>query len=50
MGLLTPKGKKDDKKKNVAKNAPQSKFISAKASSKGSGIKKPLTGGTQRGS
>lgn len=50
MGLLTPKGKKDDKKKNLPKNAQQSKFLPGKASSKGAGVKKPLTGGTQRGS
>lgn len=50
MGLLTPKGKKDDKKKNnVLKNAnSQSKFINSKPA-KGGG-KKPMTGGSQRGS
>jgi hypothetical protein len=49
MGLLTPKGKKDDKKKNnLAKNTTQSKFIANK-NPKGA-AKKPLTGGSQRGS
>lgn len=49
MGLLTPKGKKDDKKKNaIAKNTNQSKFITNK-NPKG-GQKKPMTGGSQRGS
>ncbi len=51
MGLLTPKGKKDDKKKNnPLKGANQpSKFFSGKPA-KGAAGKKPLTGGTQRGS
>jgi hypothetical protein len=49
MGLLTPKGKKDDKKKNtIAKNTTQSKFMTNK-NPKGAS-KKPLTGGSQRGS
>lgn len=50
MGLLTPKGKKDDKKKNnTNKSGTQpSKFFSSKPA-KGSG-KKPQTGGSQRGS
>lgn len=50
MGLLTPKGKKDDKKKsNTTKSGAQpSKFFTSKPA-KGSG-KKPLTGGSQRGS
>lgn len=51
MGLLTPKGKKDDKKNKTqtAKNAQSSKFISKGA--KGGGfVKKGMTGGSQRGS
>jgi len=50
MGLLTPKGKKDEqKKKNTLKNAnTQSKFFTNKTA-KG-GPKKPMTGGSQRGS
>lgn len=49
MGLLTPKGKKDDKKKNnIAKNTNQSKFMTNK-NPKG-GPKKQMTGGSQRGS
>lgn len=53
MGLLTPKGKKGDKKNNGPKNSgPQSKFIS-KGNTKGVGGnagKKGMTGGSQRGS
>lgn len=50
MGLLTPKGKKGDQKKSGQKNAQgQSKFIASKPT-KGGANKKPLTGGTQRGS
>jgi len=52
MGLLTPKGKKGDKKNNAPKHAPQqSKFIAGK-STKGQGMPKKgmMTGGAQRGS
>jgi hypothetical protein len=52
MGLLTPKGKKGDKKNNgPAKNSgAQSKFI-PKGNTKGAAVgKKPMTGGSQRGS
>ena len=53
MGLLTPKGKKDDKKNGTAKNnSQQSKFIT-KGNVKGTGggfVKKGMTGGSQRGS
>ncbi len=52
MGLLTPKGKKGDKKTtaNTAhKNANQgSKFISKGKA--GGSVKKGMTGGSQRGS
>jgi hypothetical protein len=48
MGLLTPKGKKDDKKNGTAKNnSQQSKFIT-KGNVKGTGggfVKKGMTGG-----
>lgn len=52
MGLLTPKGKKDDKKTttNNLKNASAgSKFIS-KGTKAAGGLKKGMTGGSQRGS
>ncbi len=53
MGLLTPKGKKDDKKGASSKNnSQQSKFIT-KGNTKGAGggfVKKGMTGGSQRGS
>jgi hypothetical protein len=52
LGLLTPKGKKGDKKGGAAKNTgSQSKFIQ-KGSSKNSGgfTKKINLGGAQRGS
>lgn len=53
MSILNPRGKKGDKKNTPAKNgAPASKFITTKGAAKGpAGVsKKPLTGGTQRGS
>jgi hypothetical protein len=54
MGLLTPKGKKGDKKGSVApKHAAQgSKFITNKSSKSAGGgfVKKGMTGGSQRGS
>ncbi|HZH94576.1 MAG TPA: hypothetical protein VEY06_01775 [Flavisolibacter sp.] len=52
MGLLTPKGKKGDKKTstNSPKNASAgSKFIS-KGTKAAGGMKKNMTGGSQRGS
>jgi hypothetical protein len=51
MGLLTPKGKKGDKKSSSAKNnAQQSKFI-AKGGSKPAGFaKKQMPGSANRGS
>lgn len=50
MGLLTPKGKKGDKKA-ASKAAPQSKFIQNKNSkAQGNFAKKGMTGGSQRGS
>lgn len=52
MGLLTPKGKKGDNKKQTGpKNGQQSKFIQS-PNSKGLGNvgKKGMTGGSQRGS
>jgi hypothetical protein len=51
MGLLTPKGKKNDKKTTNPKNGQQSKFIQG-PNSKGQGNvgKKGMTGGSQRGS
>jgi hypothetical protein len=52
MGLLTPKGKKGDKKNsgNAKNNNAQSKFI-PKGNTKGAAVgKKPMTGGSQRGS
>lgn len=53
MSLLNPRGKKGDKKNNTAKNGNQaSKFITNKGVAKSSSgfAKKPMTGGTQRGS
>jgi hypothetical protein len=51
MGLLTPKGKKNDKKSSAAKNTnQQSKFIQKGSKSSGGFAKKINTGGTQRGS
>lgn len=50
MGLLTPKGKKDDKKPSKNNNQ-QSKFIPKANLSKGaSSVNKKMTGGSQRGS
>ena len=52
MGLLTPKGKKNEKKGSaVPKNAGQgSKFMPNKNSKAAGFAKKPMTGGSQRGS
>lgn len=51
MGLLTPKDKKGDKKSANQKNSQQSKFLQNKnTKSSGGFTKKPMTGGTQRGS
>jgi hypothetical protein len=51
MGLLTPKGKKGDKKTTAPKASQQSKFIqSPSAKSQGNFGKKGMTGGSQRGS
>ena len=52
MGLLTPKGKKNDKKGSAApKHANQgSKFITGKSTKAAGSAKKPMTGGSQRGS
>lgn len=51
MGLLNQKGKDADKKKNAAPKAAQgSKFIAGKATKSAGGPKKPMTGGSQRGS
>ena len=52
MGLLTPKGKKGDKKGNNAKPASQSSKFILKGNSKAVGNvgKKGMTGGSQRGS
>jgi len=52
MGLLTPKGKKGDKKTTTTnpKNASTgSKFI-GKGTKAAGGVKKGMTGGSQRGS
>ncbi len=52
MGILTPKGKKDDKKKdsnNLKNTATGSKFLSKSTKAAG-GPKKAMTGGSQRGS
>jgi len=52
MGLLTPKGKKNDKKGSGApKHANQgSKFMPNKSTKAAGAAKKPMTGGSQRGS
>ena len=51
MGLLNQKGKDGDKKKAAPKNAAQgSKFIASKSTKAAGGPKKPMTGGSQRGS
>lgn len=52
MGLLTPKGKKGDKKSAGPKNnGQQSKFITKGNTKANSGsMKKNMTGGSQRGS
>ena len=53
MSLLNPKGKKGEKKNNnkAKSNAQQSKFITNKnVKSTGGFVKKPMTGGSQRGS
>ena len=52
MGLLTPKGKKGDKKGGAAKNtSQQSKFITKGASKNSGGYTKKINlGGAQRGS
>ncbi|GAC1419552.1 MAG: hypothetical protein NVS9B7_01220 [Flavisolibacter sp.] len=54
MGLLTPKGKKEDKKSSASKqknNNQGSKFLTNKNSKGNSGfVKKGMTGGSQRGS
>ncbi len=54
MGLLTPKGKKGDKKnsaKNNQSNSQGSKFLNNKnIKSSGGFVKKGMTGGSQRGS
>jgi hypothetical protein len=53
MGLLTPKGKKDNKKGAAAPKPGNqgSKFIGNKnTKGMGGGMKKSMTGGSQRGS
>lgn len=54
MGLLTPKGKKGDKKSSSSPKpgSQGSKFIAGKGNTKaaGSSGKKNMTGGSQRGS
>jgi hypothetical protein len=51
MGLLTPKGKKNDKKGSAPKPGAQgSKFMPNKSSKASGFTKKPMTGGSQRGS
>lgn len=52
MGLLNQKGKGADKKKSAAPKAggQGSKFIASKATKSSGGQKKPMTGGSQRGS
>ena len=53
MGLLTPKGKKGDKKTNTAPkhNSQGSKFLNDKNTKGATGVsKKNMTGGSQRGS
>ena len=52
MGLLTPKGKKGDKKSSTTTQktaSAGSKFISKSTKAAG-GMKKGMTGGSQRGS
>lgn len=50
MGLLNQKGKGSDKKKNAAPKNAGSKFIASKSTKAAGGPKKPMTGGSQRGS
>jgi hypothetical protein len=50
MGLLNQKGKGSDKKKNSAPKNAGSKFIASKSTKAAGGPKKPMTGGSQRGS
>lgn len=51
MGLLNQKDKGAGKKKGVPKPGAQgSKFITGKTSKAAGGPKKPMTGGSQRGS
>jgi hypothetical protein len=51
MGLLNQKGKDNKKKGNAPKAGAQgSKFITSKSSKPAGGPKKPMTGGSQRGS
>lgn len=50
MGLLTPKGKKGDKKTTNPKNSQQSKFISKGGSKPAGGAKKQMPGSANRGS
>ena len=51
MGLLNQKGKGKDQKKGASPKAAQgSKFIAGKSTKAAGGPKKPMTGGSQRGS
>jgi hypothetical protein len=53
MGLLTPKGKKGDKKSSTTNTAQKNANQGSKFISKGKGggfVKKGMTGGSQRGS
>lgn len=52
MGLLNQKGKGTDKKKGgpAKANTQGSKFIAGKSTKAAGGPKKPMTGGSQRGS
>ncbi|HYO20791.1 MAG TPA: hypothetical protein VER36_00210 [Flavisolibacter sp.] len=51
MGLLNQKGKGKDQKKGTAPKGGQgSKFIASKSTKAAGGPKKPMTGGSQRGS
>jgi hypothetical protein len=52
MGLLNQQGKKGDKKNNKSqpKNNNGSKFMNKAPKSGGGFAKKPMTGGSQRGS
>jgi hypothetical protein len=51
MGLLTPKGKKGEKKNNNPKNnTQQSKFISKSGSKPAGSAKKQMPGSANRGS